>query len=373
MNSDLTRRNGFAGILLVLLLFPAGHSQSEAKSSRGIIFVIGALVVFAIYETSQYLSEDSFTSYGLRQVKNSQNPFRHSAEGISNYEEKRWIVSYHQEGASLKPEFKHISWVEPWWKNHHIFSNPESRVKSLIHTLDGDYEDWKFLKSSSSTSSLNFVEYSSLIASNCEAMDNGSFIKAFHASERDILNNRDLCKRWLNGNIQWRGYFASDFNRNIPLVLIPAWSAEWDNRSVQAGVGYLFNARYDFSNLRDLYRETDVSLQLIGPDANSYRIYKLGWDSWSIASLLAYDHEKVGWHEHSYCQLEGSHCTFDNFYGSADHVTPYLLHSVITQTSLLIFNHGDELTVWRLGEQWSEKKKRIQLRVNSQKFQLTLD
>lgn len=242
MGAQSVRQKSIIFLLLVLLVLPLGHSKVEARGFTKGTVGVAVLIILGVYGSVNYLSRDSFTTYARKQVALSAYPLRISIVGISNYEEKRWIITHRNGSPYLKPAFTQLSSVERWWNNYGQFTNPESRIRLLMSHLDEDYRSWKNSTQSKAVT-MSFVDYSSYIAANCEAInDSGQFIKAFHESDSDYMQSRPHCKRWLNDNFQWSDYFASHRSQNLSVVLIPKWDANMSVGAVPPLVSYLFNA-----------------------------------------------------------------------------------------------------------------------------------
>lgn len=78
------------------------------------------------------------------------------------------------------------------------------------------------------------------------------------------------------------------------------------------------------------------------------------------------------WEGHSSCEHELEGCRFDNFSGSSEQITPYLLENEELDQTLLLFHHGEELYAWRLGVPWTETNKVVHVRLTGKQFNLRL-
>ncbi|WP_252178231.1 hypothetical protein [Endozoicomonas sp. 4G] len=259
----------------------------------------------------------------------------------------------------------------------------EQRLTSLFSNLGKDYQRWKNLTQTRIKSlPADFRHYSSLIASNCEAIHTGSrSIKAFHKSIDDYLDNRVLCQDWLDHFIVWHSYFASHYNKSIPVVLVPDWRAQKEGASkstpsdvndgyLHSKVAYLFNANYDFRRFDSLYNGPDREL-IVVTDRPGYQLKRIRWRPW-LNGIFLPEHRKLFWSEHTPCDPVAGGCRFKNFSGCAEQVTPYLLSHSDTGRQFLIFNRGETAVVWHLGAPWLSRNKVVLKETRNYQFELDL-
>ncbi|WP_257274755.1 MULTISPECIES: hypothetical protein [unclassified Endozoicomonas] len=331
---------------------------------------------------SCYLSEEEeFVFYASKRRAFARRPAHPLYVGVLNYQTDRWIVASKVVGFPEEPKFFRLSAIEHWWSHF----DADQRLKSLFSHLEKDYQRWKRLSTIERENvPSSFLRYSSLIASNCEAINTaGRTIRAFHGSEDDYLNSRVRCQNWLDLFIQWHPYFASDFNKSIPVVLVPDWQGGervlYDSTPstvigghLQSTVAYLFNANYNFRRrLESLYTGSDQELIVI-TDRPGYQLSRISWGGWSQYNAFLPDHRKMSWTEHVPCDPVTGGCRFKNFSGCAEQVTPYLLSHPETGRQILIFHHGETVVAWYLGVPWLSKNKVVSRRAKNNRFELNL-
>ncbi|WP_257253729.1 hypothetical protein [Endozoicomonas sp. SESOKO3] len=326
--------------------------------------------------------EDDFISFVTRRRAAMGYPVQSMFQGVENYRPNRWIIASKLIGETEGPRFVKLSDVEFWWSLFPFQVDP--KVTNLFNHLEKDYQRWKSLTQAKSEDlPSDFLHYSSLVASNCEAIQINSNtadnnLKAFHGG--DYLNSRMLCQNWLGDFIKWHAYFASRYNKSIPVVLVPDWregkEAIPDESTLSRLVGghfhgsvaYLFNAYYDFRKLSSLYGNSDQELVVV-TDRPSYQLNRVSrWPSWFYSIFLP----EPFWLEHTPCDPMAGGCRFKNFSGSEEKVTPYLLSHPDTGKQILIFHHGETLVAWSLGTSWSSKNKVVSRRAKNNQFELNL-
>ncbi|WOG28688.1 hypothetical protein [Endozoicomonas sp. 8E] len=377
-------RIGRQNTLKVLIVFFAlsghGYLQAETKTFRYAVTglsVLAALTFIVSWNVSG--EEDDFIPFVTGRRAAMGYPVQSIFQGVENYRPDRWIITSKLIGETEGPRFVKLSDVEYWWSLFHFNTDP--RAMNLFNHLEKDYQRWKNLtQAKSGDLPSDFLHYSSLVASNCEAIhinvntaDNN--LKAFHGG--DYLNSRMLCQNWLGDFIKWHAYFPSRYNKSIPVVLVPDWRegkgiiSDGSTLSKVIGGGsvtYLFNANYDFRKLRSLYGNSDQEL-IVVTDRPGYQLKRVRrWPSWFYSIFLP----EPFWLEHTRCDPVAGGCRFKNFSGSAEKVTPYLLSHPDTGKQILIFHHGETLVAWNLGSLWSSENKVVSIRAKNNRFKLNL-
>ncbi|WP_257274754.1 MULTISPECIES: hypothetical protein [unclassified Endozoicomonas] len=344
----------------------------------GLAVLAGVTIGISYY----VFTEDEFIFYVSKKQATSGYPAHPLFIGVVNYQTNRWIVASKLIGNTEEPHFVKLSEVEYWWSG--IKAVKEQRLKSLFSHLRKDYQRWKSLTQAKPGGlPFGFLHYSSLIASNCEAINTGSrTLKAFHKSADDYLDSRAVCQNWLDRFINWHSYFASYYNNSIPVVLVPDWQERKGIKDestpstvigghLHSSVAYLFNANYDFRRLSSLYGGSDQELVVI-TDRPGYQLKRIIWRPPRAYDLFIPDHQKLIWSEHAPCDSVKGGCRFKNFSWSAGQVTPYLLSHSGTGRQILIFHHGETLLAWCLGKSWFAENKVVMKEAKNNRFELNL-
>ncbi|WP_422135535.1 hypothetical protein [Endozoicomonas sp. ALD040] len=377
------RKNILKAFVVFFALSGHSHLQAGMRLYKDTIVGLAILAGVTIGISYYVFREDEFIFYVSKKQAATGHPAHPLFIGVVNYQTNRWIVTSKLIGNTEEPEFVKLSDVEYWGNGPKAVI--EQRLNSLFSHLEKDFQRWKNLTQAKPADvPSGFLHYSSLIASNCEAINTGSrTFKAFHKSADDYLDSRAVCQNWLDRFIDWHSYFAAYYNSSIPVVLVPDWreakgitSDESTPSTVigghlQSSVAYLFNANYDFRMLSSLYGDSDQEL-IVVTDQPGYKLKRISWWQPRQYDIFLPEHQKLVWTEHVPCDSVTGGCRFKNFSWSAGQVTPYLLSNHNTGSKILIFHHGETLVAWCLGKPWIAENKVVMKKAKNNRFELDL-